>query len=81
MLEGQKGCFSVNSMNQFAVLPRAAQEILSRSLTFLKDLIAKNVEAEKPAVNPTVLAEMILTFFYRPQLAPSSSAPRSTLWE
>jgi AcrR family transcriptional regulator len=62
-LEGQKGCFSVNSMNQFAVLPRAAQEIVSQSRAFLKDLIARNVEAERPAMKPEVLAEMILTFF------------------
>src|SRR6202795_1852077 len=46
-LEGQKGCFSVNSMNQFAVLPRATQEIVSQSRAFLKDLIARNVAAEK----------------------------------
>jgi AcrR family transcriptional regulator len=62
-LEGQKGCFSVNSMNQFAVLPPAAQEIVSKSRAFLKDLIARNVQAEKPAMKPTVLAEMILAFF------------------
>jgi TetR/AcrR family transcriptional regulator, copper-responsive repressor len=62
-LEGQKGCFSVNSMNQFAVLPLAAQEVVSKSRAFLKDLIARNVEAEKPAMKPAVLAEMILTFF------------------
>ena len=62
-LEGQKGCFSVNSMNQFAVLPPAAQEIVSNGRAFLKDLIARNVEAEKPEMKRTVLAEMILTFF------------------
>jgi TetR/AcrR family transcriptional regulator, copper-responsive repressor len=62
-LEGQKGCFSVNSMNQFAVLPRAAQEIVLQSWDFLKDLITRNVEAERPAVKPAALADMILTFF------------------
>jgi AcrR family transcriptional regulator len=62
-LEGQKGCFSVNSMNQFAVLPPAAQEIVSKGRAFLEHLIARNVEAEKPTMKPTVLAEMILTFF------------------
>ena len=61
--EGQKGCFSINSMNQFAVLPPATQEIVSKSRAFLKDLIAKNVAAEKPGMKATVLAEMILTFF------------------
>jgi AcrR family transcriptional regulator len=62
-LKGQKGCFSINSMNQFAVLPPAAQEIVSNSRAFLKGLIARNVEAEKPGMKATVLAEMILTFF------------------
>jgi len=62
-LEGQKGCFAVNSMNQFAVLPRAAQEIVSKSRAFIKDLMVRNVEAEKPRMKPTLLAEMILTFF------------------
>jgi AcrR family transcriptional regulator len=62
-LEGQKGCFSVDSMNQFALLPTAAQEIVEKSRTLLKELIAKNVEAETSAMKPTVLAEMILTFF------------------
>jgi len=62
-LEGQKGCFSVNSMNQFDVLPPSAKEIVSMSRAFLKDMIVRNVEAEKPTMKPTVLAEMILTFF------------------
>ena len=62
-LEGQKGCFSINSMNQFAVLPRAAQEVVSKSYALLRDLIVKNIEAEKPEMKPTVLAEMILAFF------------------
>ena len=62
-LEGQKGCFSVDSMNQFALLPPAAQEIVAKSRTLLKELIARNVEAENPPTNPTMLAEMILTFF------------------
>jgi TetR/AcrR family transcriptional regulator, copper-responsive repressor len=62
-LEGQKGCFSVNSMNQLAVLPPAAQDIVSEGRAFLKDLIARNVKAEKPTMKPTVLAEMLVTFF------------------
>jgi AcrR family transcriptional regulator len=62
-LEGQKGCFSVDSMNQFALLPPAAQEIVEKSRTLLKELIAKNVEAETSGMKPTILAEMILTFF------------------
>src|ERR1700676_5771162 len=44
-LEGQKGWFAINSMNQFAVLPVAAQEIVSKSRALLKDLIVRNVAA------------------------------------
>jgi AcrR family transcriptional regulator len=62
-MDGQKGCFSVDSMNQLAVLPPAAQEIVSESRAALRDLIARNVEAAKPAMKPIALAEMILTFF------------------
>jgi len=62
-MEGQKGCFAINSMNQFAVLPPAAREIVSKSRAFIKDLIARNVEAEKTRMKPTVLTEVILTFF------------------
>jgi AcrR family transcriptional regulator len=62
-LADQKGCFAVNSMNQFAVLPPAAQEIVSKSRAFVKALIVNNVEAEKPRMKPIALTEMILTFF------------------
>ena len=62
-LGGQKGCFAVNSMNQFTVLPMGAQEIVSKSRAFVKDLIVRNVAVEKPRMKPTPLAEMILTFF------------------
>src|ERR1700733_3837617 len=62
-LQGQKGCFAVNSMNQFAVLPPAAQEIVAKSRAFIKDLIARNVEAGKPRMKSSLLTGMILTFF------------------
>jgi AcrR family transcriptional regulator len=62
-MDGQKGCFSVDSMNQLAVLPPAAQDIVCESRAALRDLIARNVEAAKPAMKPIALAEMILTFF------------------
>ena len=37
--------------------------IVSRSYAFLKDLRVRNVEAEKPEMEPTALADTILTFF------------------
>jgi AcrR family transcriptional regulator len=62
-IEGRKGCFAVNSMNQFALLPPAARELVLKSRDFHRGLILKNVEAEKPGMKPTLLADMIFTFF------------------
>jgi AcrR family transcriptional regulator len=61
--EGQKGCFAISSMRELAILPPKAIEILGQSRVLLKQLIAKNIEAEKPKANVDELARMVLTFF------------------
>jgi hypothetical protein len=62
-MEGQKGCFAVSSMREFAILPPAAVGIVSRARSKLKQLIAKNIEAERPKMNADSLADLVLTFF------------------
>src|SRR6267143_1304461 len=61
--EGQKGCFAISSIRELAILPPAAIEILGHSPVQLKQLIAKNIEAEKPKADVNDLAGMVLTFF------------------
>jgi TetR/AcrR family transcriptional regulator, copper-responsive repressor len=61
--EGQKGCFAVSSMRELAILPPAAIEMLGQGRVQLKQLIAKNIEAEKPNADVNDLASMVLTFF------------------
>ena len=61
--EGQKGCFAVSSMRELAILPPAAMEVLGLGRVQLKQLIAKNIEAEKPKADVNDLAGMVLTFF------------------
>jgi TetR/AcrR family transcriptional regulator, copper-responsive repressor len=61
--EGQKGCFAVSSMRELAILPPAALGILGQSRVQLKQLIAKNIEAERPKADVNDLASMVLTFF------------------
>ena len=61
--EGQKGCFAVSSMRELAILPAAAIEMLGHGRVQLKQLIAKNIEAEKPKADVNDLAGMVLTFF------------------
>ena len=60
---GQKGCFAVNSMRESAILPREAIDLVTRSRSNLKQLLAKNIEAERPKMNPESLAQLVLTFF------------------
>jgi hypothetical protein len=61
--EGQKGCFAVSSMRELAILPPAAIEILVHGRVQFKQLIARNIEAEKPKLAVEDLAGMVLTFF------------------
>jgi TetR/AcrR family transcriptional regulator, copper-responsive repressor len=62
-LRGQKGCFAVNSIRECAVLPPEAVGIITRSRSKIKQLLAKNIEAERPKMNPESVAELVLTFF------------------
>jgi len=59
----QKGCFSVNSMREFAILPDQAYEIVSENRALLQRLLVINIEAEKPKMDPSLIAEMVLAFF------------------
>jgi TetR/AcrR family transcriptional regulator, copper-responsive repressor len=59
----QQGCFSVNSMREFAILPNEAYGVVTESRALLERLLAMNIEAEKPRMAATAIAEMVLSFF------------------
>jgi AcrR family transcriptional regulator len=59
----QQGCFSVNSMREFAILPDEAYGVVTESRALLERLLAMNIEAEKPRMAPPAIAEMVLSFF------------------
>jgi AcrR family transcriptional regulator len=61
--EGQKGCLAISSMRELAILPPSAIEILGHSRAQLRQLIAKNIAAEKPELAVDDLAGMVMTFF------------------
>jgi AcrR family transcriptional regulator len=61
--EGQKGCFAISSMRELAILPPAATEMLAHGRVQLKQLIAKNIEAESPRADVHDLAGIVMTFF------------------
>lgn len=61
--EGQQGCFSVNSMREFAILPDEAYAVVTENRAQVQRLLAMNIEAEKPRMAPSAIAEMVLSFF------------------
>ena len=59
----QQGCFSVNSMREFAILPNEAYGAVTENRALLERLLAMNIAAEKPRMAPSAIAEMVLSFF------------------
>jgi AcrR family transcriptional regulator len=59
----QQGCFSVNSMREFAILPNEAYGVVAENRALLQRLLAMNIEAEAPKMAPSAIAEMALSFF------------------
>ena len=59
----QQGCFSVNSMREFAILPDEVYGVVAENRALLQRLLAMNVEAEKPRMPPSAMAEIVLSFF------------------
>ena len=59
----QQGCFSVNSMREFAILPDEAYGVVTENRSLLQRLLAMNIEAERPKMAPSAIAEMVLSFF------------------
>jgi AcrR family transcriptional regulator len=59
----QQGCFSVNSMREFAILPDEAYGVVAENRELLQRLLAMNIEAEKPRMAPSAIAELVLSFF------------------
>jgi AcrR family transcriptional regulator len=59
----QQGCFSVNSMREFAILPDEAYGVVTENRAQLQRLLSMNIEAEKPKMAPSAIAEMVLSFF------------------
>jgi AcrR family transcriptional regulator len=61
---GQKGCFSVNSMREFADLPPKARQIMIASMTKAHELLIDNLTAARgEAGDNESLADLIITFF------------------
>ena len=62
--KGEKqGCFAINSMREFAILPAGPYDAITENRALVQHLLAMNIEAEKPNMAPSAIAEMVLSFF------------------
>jgi TetR/AcrR family transcriptional regulator, copper-responsive repressor len=62
--KGEKqGCFAINSMREFAILPDEAYGAITENRALLQHLLAMNIEAERPKMAASAIAEMVLSFF------------------
>src|ERR1700687_5192222 len=59
----RQGCFSVNSMREFAILPDEGYGGVTEQPALLARLLAMNIEAEKTKMAPSAIADMVLSFF------------------
>jgi AcrR family transcriptional regulator len=59
----QQGCFSVNSMREFAILPDEAYGVVTENRVLLERLLAMNIAAERPKMAASAIAEIVLSFF------------------
>ena len=50
-------------MREFAILPEEAYGAITENRVLLLQLLALNIEAEKPTMAPSAIAEMVLSFF------------------
>src|ERR1700692_4287082 len=51
----RQGCFSVNSMREFAILPDEAYGFVMENRAQLERILALNIEAEKPGMAPSAI--------------------------
>ena len=50
-------------MRELAILPSEAYGAVAENRVLLQRLLAMNIEAEKPRMAPSAIAEMVLSFF------------------
>jgi TetR/AcrR family transcriptional regulator, copper-responsive repressor len=61
--DGRAGCFSVNSMREFTNLPAEVHDLVASTREYFKPLVVKNIEAEHPKMDPSAIADLVMTFF------------------
>ena len=62
-MDGETGCFAVNTMREMHILPPDAVLLIEESQRALRQLITQNIQAARPEADANALSELTLTFF------------------
>jgi AcrR family transcriptional regulator len=62
-LRGQRGCFAVSSMRELECLPREVRNVILEGRQTLRELMMRNVRAEKPKMDADAVCDLISVFF------------------
>ncbi len=60
---GCKGCFAINSIREFEILPESAHKAMAESLLWIKQSLEKNIRAQPTKTEPAILTDLVSTFF------------------
>jgi len=59
---GQKGCFMVNSLREFSIIPGKAKTLIESQIIVVKEALILNLSPNYSKKNASELADIILTF-------------------
>ena len=62
-MRGQRGCFAVSSMRELECLPREVHKLILEGRRTLRELMMRNVRAEKPKMDADAVCDLISVFF------------------
>ena len=60
--QGQKGCFMINTLREFPIVPSKAKNFIESQVSIIKEALILNLKASQTQKNTEDLADIILTF-------------------
>lgn len=60
--QGQKGCFMINTLREFSIIPTKAKSLIENQVSTVKEALILNLRENQSKKNAEDLADIILTF-------------------
>lgn len=59
----KKGCFCINTMRELPALPLKVNDMVTKTMAGVRAALIRNVAAERPKMDPELIADFVLTHF------------------